>query len=60
VKPDCYGKFMFSLGENCDQCMYRMDCYKIFKDKEKQVEKLLKKNKYLTPSFLSNICTTCD
>jgi len=44
-KPMCIGQFMNHPGEDCSICRYRIECYNIFRAKEKKLEELKKRIK---------------
>jgi len=41
-QPSCLGKFLAINNRDCGSCSYRIDCYELFRKREKEVEQLRK------------------
>lgn len=60
MKPECLGYFM-KVARNCEECSSLKECYRIFRDREKELEKLEDRRTCLwyKQSVLPGICDTC-
>jgi len=62
--PLCLGQFMNSTGRDCGKCTYRVQCYEIFRDREKKLEEIREKQsvpwfKKPACAWLTQVCETC-